>query len=232
VTLQAFVAAMKDAPQERPVLVFGCGPTLHHACLAAPCASQIDLCDYVPANLAAVAAWQAGDPSAHDWRPFLREILWLENRRHPGPAEVSAREQLTRARIHHIALADMLSDPPMPDLPAARYGTVIAALCADSATADRQDWQTGMVRIAQLVEPGGLFLVAALDRASRYPVGRDWFPSAAVGADDLRRVLSLDFDPATITVDCHPDLLDGSKGYTGVLLASARKPGNTPALRP
>jgi NNMT/PNMT/TEMT family len=223
-TLRAFVTTMRDAPPGRPVLVFGCGPTVHHACLAAPHASRIDLCDFLPANLAAVADWQADRRLAHDWRHFLREILRLETGREPDAAAIAARERLARARIGHLAHADMLADPPIRDLPDARYGTVIAAYCADSATADRRDWQTGMARIASLVEPGGLFLVAALDRASQYRVGQTWFPSARVSEGDLRKVLAQDFDNASISVACHPDLLDGSKGYSGILLASARKP--------
>jgi NNMT/PNMT/TEMT family len=224
-TLRAFVSAMRDAPRGRPVLIFGCGPTVHHALLAAPHAAQIDLCDFVPANLAAVSDWQVARRGAHDWRHFTRAVLRLETSRDPDDSALLAREALTRARIGRLARADMLADPPLPDLPGKRYGTVIAAYCADSATADRKDWQTGMARIASLVEPGGLMLVAALDRARSYRVGQSWFPSASVGADDLRDALARDFDPASIRVACHSDLLDGSKGYTGILLASASKPG-------
>lgn len=226
-TLRCFVAAMRHAPPGRPVLIFGSGPTVHHACLAAPHATRIDLCDFLPGNLAAVADWQAGRSGAHDWWPFLREILRFETGRDPDTPELLARLRLTRDRIGQLAQADMRADPPIPDLPAARYGTVIAAYCADSATSDRQEWEHGMARIAGLVEPGGLCLVAALDRASAYLVGQSWFPSANVGSDDLRRVLDRHFDPASVTVTCHPDLLDGSKGYTGILLASARKPDHS-----
>lgn len=224
-TLRAFVAAMREAPRGRPVLIFGSGPTVHHACLAAPHAARIDLCDYLPANLAAVADWQADRPGAHDWVPFLCEILRLETGTEPSSAEIAARAQQTRSRIGRLAGADMFADPPIPDLPMARYGTVIAAYCADSATSDRSEWAAAMARIAGLVEPGGLILVAALDRARRYRVGKSWFPSARIGADDLRRVLARGFDPRSISLTVHPDLLDGSKGYTGIVLASARKTG-------
>lgn len=224
-TLCAFVAAMRDAPRGRPVLIFGSGPTVHHACLAAPHAARIDLCDFLPANLAAVADWQADRRGAHDWLPFLREILRLEAGTEPSSAEIAARARQTRSRIGCLARADMFADPPIPDLPMARYGTVIAAYCADSATSDRSEWASAMARIASLVEPGGLIMVAALDRARRYRVGQSWFPSARVCADDLRRVLARSFDPRSVSVTVHPDLLDGSKGYTGILLASARKAG-------
>ncbi len=62
------------------------------------------------------------------------------------------REELTRAKITQAARGRRAArPPPLPE----RYGTVVSAYCADSATADRATWETYMRHIAGLVRPGG-----------------------------------------------------------------------------
>ena len=147
-TIAFFVDAIREAPPDEPILVFGVGPTLHHVFLAAGKASEIHLGDYLPANLREIQRWLERDPGAHDWRPFVRYTLECEGAAAPSAAQVTEREELTRARITRLVAVDLRRDEPLGKGGEATYGTVISAYSADSATADHAIWQAYMRRVA------------------------------------------------------------------------------------
>jgi hypothetical protein len=215
-TIAYFADAMKAAPAGEAVLVFGTGPTLHHVFLAAPKASEIHLADYLTANLDEIERWRARDPAAHDWRAFVRYTLECEGHPAPTDEDITRREELTRSKITRLLQVDARRPVPLDQ----RYATVISAYCADSATDDRATWENLMANIIDLVEPGGLFITAALRRCRSYQVGDKRFPSANVDEHDLRRVLAPRFSPRV-----HVRHLHGheAQGYSSVVLADARR---------
>jgi hypothetical protein len=214
-TIAYFVEVMKEAPAGEPILVFGTGPTLHHVFLAAPHASEIHLADYLQENLGELERWRAGDPSAHDWREFVRYTLECEGLAAPTDEDVARREELTRGRITRLLQVDARRPVPLD-----RYATVISAYCADSATDDRSTWERLMANITDLVEPDGLFVTAALRRCRSYVVGDKRFPSANVDEHDLRRVLAPGFDAQVHARELPGDL---PQGYSSVVLGHARR---------
>jgi hypothetical protein len=216
-TIAFFVDALREADSHGPTLFFGVGPTLHHVFAAAGQAPEIHLADYLPANLREIEGWIERRPDAHDWRPFVRYTLECEGGAAPSEPLVLAREQLTRTRITQLLEADARDREPLTR----RYGTVVSAYCADSATADRATWETYMRHITGLVLPGGLFVTAALRRSQGYIVGGRTFPSANVDEHDLDAVLAEDFTERSIEVR-HLDQ-HASQGYSGILLARGRR---------
>jgi hypothetical protein len=223
-TIAFFTDAMRATAPGEPVLFFGTGPTLHHVFLSAGRASEIHLADYLPQNLAAIERWLQRDPGAHDWRPFVRYTLECEGHGAPTDAELVEREELTRAKITRLVEADAGDREPVAE----RYGTVVSAYCADSATADRATWETYMRHISGLVRPGGVFITAALRRSRSYLVGGKRFPSADVDEHDLRAVLEPEFECA-IEVREVPE--HARLGYEGIVLvrATRRRPASAPA---
>jgi hypothetical protein len=215
-TIAFFVDAISDAEPGWPVLFFGTGPTLHHVFLAAPVASEIHLADYLQANLDEIERWRARDPTAHDWRAFVRYTLQCEGLAEPSDEDVARREELTRSKITRLLQVDARRPVPL-DQP---YATVVSAYCADSATDDRGTWETLMANITALVGPGGLFLTAALRRCRSYVVGDKRFPSANVDEHDMRHVLGPGFSPRVQVRE-----LQGheAQGYSSVVLARARR---------
>ena len=214
-TIAFFADAIKQAPDGAPVLVLGTGPTLHHVFLAAPKASEIHLADYLPANLEELERWRARDPGAHDWRAFVGYTLQCEGLAASSDEQVTRREELTRERITRLLQVDARRPIPLD-----RYATVISAYCADSATDDRATWETLMANITALVAPGGLFLTAALRSCRSYQVGDKRFPCANVDEHDLRRALAPGFSSR---VEARRLQGHEAQGYTGVVLASARR---------
>ncbi|GAA1844294.1 guanitoxin biosynthesis pre-guanitoxin forming N-methyltransferase GntF [Asanoa iriomotensis] len=218
-TIAFIVDALRHAERDRPVLFFGVGPTLHHVFAAAELASELHLGDYLPANLAELQRWIDGAPGAHDWRPFVRHTLRCEGIVDPTDAEVSAREELTKKKITQLVRVDARQAHPLDE----SYATVVSPYCADSATDDIATWRRLMRNITGLVRPGGLFVTAALHRSRGYTVGGRRFPSANVGADDLRAALRTDFDPARGSIEVCPTGQDAAHGYASVILCWARK---------
>jgi NNMT/PNMT/TEMT family protein len=215
-TIAFFTDAIRETRPQAPILFFGTGPTLHHVFLSADRASEIHLADYLPQNLAAIESWLQRDADAHDWRPFVRYTLECEGLAAPTEMQLAEREELTRAKVTRLLEADAGDREPLDQ----RYSTVVSAYCADSATADRGTWEAYMRHIAGLVEPGGVFITAALRRSHSYLVGGKQFPSANVDEHDLRAVLEPDFDCA-IEVREVPE--HARLGYSGIVLVSARR---------
>ncbi len=217
-TIDFFVEAMEHVDRDRPLLLFGTGPTLHHVFLAARVASEIHLADYLHGNLAEIARWLARDPQAHDWRPFVRHTLRCEGNDEPTDEDVTRREELTREKITRLLPADARDEEP---LDGDRYATVISAYCADSATSDRATWELLMRNITGLVKPGGTFVTAALRHAGHYAVGGKRFPSASVDEHDLRSVLEPEFDTGRGAIEVREVGAHEALGYSSIVLARA-----------
>lgn len=216
-TLAFFVETARTVPAGASVLVFGAGPTLHHAFPFAS-ARIIDLSDVLPGNLAEIRRWIAAEPGAHDWRPFVRHTLGCESQTADADAIVR-REAETRDRIGRLLLSD-LRDPLPLGCSLRAYDVVVTAYCSDSATGDAVTWALYMRRIAALVRPGGLLVVAALRRCRGYHVGGRTFPSADIDEMDLQAVLA----PLATDIHVEAHLLpeQAQHGYDGILLARCR----------
>jgi hypothetical protein len=220
-TISFFVEAMRNLKTGESVLLFGVGPTLHHVFLVADKASEIHLGDLLRTNLQEIERWIERNPGAHDWRPFVDYTLACETWASPTAAEISQREDLTRAKITKLLELDVRSPAPLGQTEVRLYDTVISAYCADSATDDRETWATYMARIIGLVRPGGTFITAALRHSRGYLVGTRMFPSANVDEDDVRKILEVDFAPEDVTIEVCEFGGPGSKGYSSIVLARA-----------
>jgi hypothetical protein len=222
-TIAFFVNAMRDVKPNEPILYFGIGPTLHHVFLAAGKASEIHLGDYLPSNLREIERWIRRDPAAHDWRPFVRFTLECEGWVSPSEEDITQREELARAKITKLIAVDIRCANPLDEGCPQKYDTVISAYCLDSATDNRRIWNTYMARLAGLVGPGGSLITAALRSSRGYLVGGRLFPSANVDEHDLDVVLKRYFDCETVTTEVRELAGTASKGYSGIVLAHARR---------
>ena len=220
--IRYFVEGIREAGKDS-VLCFGCGPTLHHVFLAGPHMTALVLADYLPRNLAEIAAWQSRDTDAHDWAPFVRYTLFCETGAEPTDEQIVERMTLIREGITGLVHGDAgLADPLGPTY-RRQFGIVLSPFCADSATDDRAVWARYCRNIASLVRPGGLFLTSALRRSRGYKVGPRFFPSANIDENDLHAILAEDFRADTIEVEVRELPAHRDQGYAGILLARARK---------
>lgn len=221
-TLRFLVDSLAGESLVDEALEFGAGPTVHHGLALAPYAQAIDIADLLEDNLLAVQAWAERRPEAHDWSAFTRHVLRCEGRDR-GRDAVARREQRVRASLRSLLPADVARSRPLGAQGHRRYGIVVSCFCADSVTHDKAAWSSYMRHIASLVAPGGLLLLAALRRCTRYRAGTLWFPSADVDEHDMAERLFLEgFDPARTRIEVATTPGQRHLGYDGVVLAAAR----------
>ena len=214
---------LKKRNKKTLTLEFGCGPTLHRAIAAAPYVSEIHMADYLEENLETVKNWLESKNEFHNWNHYTKYILEKEGIQQPSLDQIHERESLTRKKITKLFQADASFKDPLGIKYREFYPFVISGFCADSATDDKKIWNTYMRNIASLVLPNGSFFTAALMNASHYKTGNKYFPSANINRIDLLKVLELDFNPKSITIE-ERDLPEHQhQGYKGILLAHAIK---------
>lgn len=210
--------------REKPRMIeIGCGPTLHHVFPVVPYVRRVDLAEYIPDNLGAISRWVDREEGRHDWRSFIAYTLQCEGLAEPTESDILARKRLTRKKIGHMLSLDLGKPNPLGVQFRESYPVVASWYCADSATDDQAQWEYYMRNIASLVAPGGVLVTAALRKTSAYRVGDRYFPSANVDEHDLARVLKLDFAPESITIEARELNGHEEQGYSGILLAHARK---------
>jgi NNMT/PNMT/TEMT family len=221
-TIRFFVEQMRTAPRG-PILCYGCGPTLHHAFLTVPYATELYLADYLPRNLQEVDDWRRDIASAHDWTAFVAYTLFCETGVVPEANAISGRMKSLRGSISGLLETDAGMSDPLGNEFRGKFATVLSPYCADSATDDKAVWARYSRNIASLVRPGGVMLTSALRRCRLYKIGTRFFPAADIDESDLRAVLEEDFIPESVEVDVRVVPEHRDQGYEGILLARARK---------
>lgn len=212
----------RTLPAGGTLLDFGGGPTIYPLVSAARNAREIHFSDYLEANLAEVRRWLSSDRDAFDWQPFVAETLRLELGRSPSPAEIAERERLIRERVTRVIHCDASRSPSIGDGDRS-YDVVLTNFCAESATADRWQWQAFITNIAALVSPGGHIILSSLAGATSYAVGPVAFPAVSLSEDDVVEILEeCGFLPKSIELQRVPADRP-TREYSGLIFAVARK---------
>jgi hypothetical protein len=206
-----------------PALVFGCGPALHEVFPLAPYVSELHLVDHLQANLDEIRSWLDATADAHDWSDFGRYALRHQGLADPTDADVADLERMVRSKVVRLATADAGQDDPLGVGYRGFFPVVVSCYCADSATRDQSLWTRYMRNIASLTAPGGLFVTAALRKATYYTVGGRYFPSANIDEADMRRCLEADLGLGRVVVETRLLPAHAAQGYTGIILAHARQ---------
>lgn len=210
-------------------LAFGIGPTVHHLLPLVPHAREVHVADYLESNLDHVRRWLRREPHAHDWRPFARHVLGCEGVHAPTDRQVDAREHLVRTRVTQCLRGDAGCESPPATLELGPYATVLSCFCAESATGDKRVWRGYVRNIVRLLEPGGLFITAALRRCTAYHVGQQRFACADIDEHDLADVLrDAGFAPSQMHVEVRAVGLRDRLGYDSIVLVAAHAPRDQP----
>ncbi len=224
-TLRFVVETLRREPPFERALEFGAGPTLHHALALAGRTRELHLADLLPENLCALRRWLGGEPGAHDWSAFTREVLRLEGVASSDDRQLAEREALLRRRTTRLLHADARRQDPLGNMAGDRYGCVTSFFCADSATHTLVEWRHCLRNIAGLLAPGGLLIMATLRCCRSWRSGNSWLPSPGIDELQVRRALDYAGFEAmgrVLEVAELPDQL--ANGFTSILLVSARKP--------
>lgn len=212
----------RTLPAGGTLLDFGGGPTIYPLTSAARSTREIHFSDYLDANLTEVRRWLSSHPGAFDWKPFVAETLRLELGRLPAPAEIANRERRIRECVTRVMHCDASRTPPITD-GYSSYDAVLTNFCAESATADRWQWQSFIMNIAALVAPGGHLILSSLAGATSYSVGPVAFPAVSLTEDDVVEILEESgFLRKSIELQGVPADRP-TREYSGLIFAVARK---------
>ena len=168
------------------VLDYGSGPSPWGVISAATKASEIVLSDYTDDNCKALRQWLEKDPGAFDWSPYFSYIVGeVEGK---GEGEAEERKEQVRRLVKAVVHCDLTQDPPIESSYAQPYDVVICTLVLEVISQTPQEYKLAMLRLANLVKPGGLLLVYGAERKhsetqAYYFVGEDKFPYLSVTAE-------------------------------------------------
>jgi hypothetical protein len=205
-------------------LEYGCGPTLHRAIAAARYAFRIDMADWLPDNLTQVRGWLNSDISNPDWNRFTHYILGCEGEYAPDQRRVERREEQTRKVIRQLQLSDARWRHPLGVDRQGFYDLLVSGFCIDAVSSDKRVWQRCMRNVLSTLHEGGLVIMFALHRCRAYKVGDRMFPGADLSREDMTESLIANgFDRASVDVQVVPCPDNAAYGYSGILMASARK---------
>lgn len=217
--LSFWIEQIRHLPPGVRVLEYGGGPTLYSVLALARQASSIHFSDYVPSALIEVRKWIAGEPDAHDWRPYTRYILHLEQSPN-GDVGAAARENALRRSMAHLSECDATTDAMLAD-PRPLYDVITAHHCLDVAARDLADFKRMVRRLAGWLAPGGLFLLSITTGTLIYTVEETQYPCLDLTQEQLHETfIETGMDPQRISVASMP--IEGQE-YTGITLSSAWK---------
>lgn len=222
-TLRFLVETLRREPPMVRALEFGTGPTLHHALALAARTRELHLADLLPENLHALRRWLSGEPRAHDWSEFTREVLRLEGVASPGDTQLAERAALLRRCTTRLLPADARRSDPLGNAAGRRYGCVASFFCADSATHDLVEWRHCVRNIAGLLAPGGLLIMAALRYCNSWRSGGCWLPSPCIDECQVRYALDCaGFEQLERVIEIVELPDQRLNGFESILLVSAR----------
>ncbi len=199
----------------RRAIEVGCGPTLHHALVIAPQVEELDLADYLGANLEEVRQSLSGEAGAHDWDLYASGVL-----------ESACGEEamaMLRARVARLMVMDIREPQPQTGV----YDLVASYYCAECVSGERKQWRKCLEGLAGIVAPGGVLLMGALRRCREYHVFGHAFPTTYVDEVDYARELPLlgfDADSLVIETVAVQDWVD--QGFESINCIWARKAGD------
>ena len=205
-------------------LEYGCGPTLHRAIAAARYAFRIDMADWLPDNLTQVRGWLNSGVGNSDWNRFTQYILGCEGESAPDARRIERREEQTRKVIRQLQLSDARWRHPLGPDRQGFYDLLISGFCIDAVSSDKRVWQRCMRNVLSTLHEGGLVIMFALHRCRGYKVGDRMFPGADLSRDDMTEsLLANGFERSSVDVQVVPCPDNAAYGYSGILMASARK---------
>ena len=160
--LECFHDAFQSLPFSLKVLDYGTGPAIMSVISAAGHASEIVVSDYAESNREALRKWLRRDPTAFDWSPYFDHVVQkLEGK---GEKEAREREERLREVVKDVAYCNINEDPPIRTEYQGPYDVVIDCGCLACACFTKEDFVSGVVKVAALLKPGGTLLSYACER--------------------------------------------------------------------
>ncbi|MDD9950068.1 MAG: SET domain-containing protein-lysine N-methyltransferase [Zetaproteobacteria bacterium] len=221
--LYAFwVAAAQRIPPGAQALELGVGPTLYSSFPLATACATIDLADYVPHIFSETQKWLRREQGSFDWKQHVQLVLQTEGVA-PSAANIAGREEQLRQRIRDLLPCNIRQANPLSPLQR-QYDVVTMHYCSEAAAESRQEWSEVVRNGANLLKPGGLFLLSVCTGLQRFRQYADQQLSRApdLQPEDIHHHLhTLDMDMETLERQTLP--APPSYPYTATVLVAVNK---------
>jgi hypothetical protein len=191
------------------------------------------MADWLADNLAQVRRWLDAGTDNSDWNHFTRYILGCEGGGSPDARRIERREELARNAVRNLCVSDARWRHPLGPERQSFYDLIVSGFCIDAISSDKRVWRRCMGNLLSTLHEGGLVILHALHRCRAYRVGDKHFPGADLSKDDVvASLLESGCERDSIDVQVMPCPEHEPYGYSGVLMASARKAkGRASAVR-
>ena len=167
--LRCYHNAFQDLPSGVSVLDYGSGPSVRGVISAATKASEIVLSDYSPTCLQLARDWVDNKEGSFNWDPHFNYIV--KDLEGGGDDKVAERKEQVRKAVKGFAHCDIAQEPPIEEKYHKLYDVVISSYVVESVAKTDEDFINLVTRMAQLVKPGGYFLLYSVENCTSYEVG-------------------------------------------------------------
>lgn len=200
-------ALAKAGPDAKTIDV-GTGPNLFPLFAALPIAKHLTVWEYAESNIAWMKRELAGGVLRAPWTHFWDVVCAERGAAFDNPiAALAQRTDIVQGSIF--------------DLPQRRWDAATMFFCAESITAEQQEFERACAAFASAVKPGGVLAAAFLAGSRGYRVGEEDYPAVAVNPTALEHAF------ATVARDMNIQPIGAMaeeirSGYAGMLFLTAR----------
>lgn len=206
-------------PRLNQVVEVGCGPSIVPllaltVALGAP--RHIVFLDIAPANLSEVSLWLAEDARRFDYGAIIK---WLEIEYGVDPNRVESDLRSAQWELRETDLGE-----PLPQCLRARFDVVSSHFFAESATADRNEFERLLHDLTAMGRPGASVFLSLMRRSVGYSVAGQDYPALPVDEQTLTMHLT-DAGAHFETLDIRSvpaEQPPTRPGYEGMVFAAGR----------
>ena len=190
----------------------GTGTNLYPALCVTPWLARVDFVEPVRRN----RDWllRALTTDGASWQPFIEILEEHEIYRLGGSDNL----------FHRLTAIGHVTDGSVERLQHAAWDIGLMFFVAESITDERAVFEAAVQSFVGAVKPGGMYAAAFMLGSHGYPVGTEVFPAVPVEPDDIAAALA---EAGATDVDIH-ELAPGATpirdGYSGIAVATARRP--------
>ena len=171
------------------LLEFGGGPVIYPLISASPHFSDITFADYLQMSLDTVKAWRDGEPSAHNWKPYIQYVVHDLEGENEGNSQIETDSQTETSHEFSENVIKRQTDMQskmktfckcnirneyilvLPGGGHSEFTVVSSSLCLEAVPATLEEFKEGIRKVSCLLKPSG-FLISLISLQQTYWVSR------------------------------------------------------------
>ena len=166
------------------LLEIGRVPIIHQLISASDKVKNITFTNYSQKNLDELAGWAKNNSSF--WDKFIEYSLKIELGKNITKKEIGTRKEDISNKLKKFILLDVSQKS---DRLVNKFDIVQSNFCLESSTDDISEYKRMLKNAFCYLKPGGTFLMATLEGAMAYKVGKKYFPAIYLDKELMKKYL-------------------------------------------